>query len=91
MSAYLAANLVWFERMRRRVPRCDRVGLRDLWQDEISPHVKQGVWCVLGIATHSADYIMALRRELTGLVGPDTPISLSRMLVAATGWPTWDR
>jgi len=71
VNAYLAANPSWFERTRARVQACDRDGLRDLWQDEISPHVKRGVWCVLGIATHSADYTMGLRRELAGLVGPD--------------------
>ena len=70
VSAYLADNPAWFERMRARVQGCDRAGLRGLWQNEISPHVKQGVWCVLGVATYSADYTMGLRRELTGLVGP---------------------
>ena len=71
VSAYLAANPDWFERTRAHVQGCDRAGLRSLWQREISPHVKQGVWSVLGIATHSADYTMGLRRELDNLVGPD--------------------
>ena len=71
VSAYLAANPDWFERTRAHVQGCDRAGLRTLWQREISPHVKQGVWSVLGIATHSADYTMGLRRELDNLVGPD--------------------
>ena len=81
VSAYLAANPSWFERTRARVQACDRDGLRDLWQDEISPHVKRGVWCVLGIATHSANYSMGLRRELTELVGPDD----ANILIANVG------
>lgn len=81
VSAYLAANQDWFERTRARIRACDRAALRELWRAEISPHVKQGVWCVRGIATHSADYTMALRRELARLVGSDD----ANLLIANVG------
>jgi pyruvate,water dikinase len=48
-----------------------RAGLAALWQDEIKPHVKGGVWTVLGTVNHSSDYTVRLRRELTTLVGPE--------------------
>ncbi len=81
VGAYLAANPAWFARTRDRVRACERTGLAALWQDEISAHVKRAVWCVLGIAMHSAGFTMGLRRELTGLVGPDD----ANILIANVG------
>jgi pyruvate,water dikinase len=34
------------------------------------PHIKNGVWCVLGSASHSAAYTQKLRLQLTELAGP---------------------
>ncbi len=72
LPAYLEANPAWFQEMRARIQaEGDTVGLRTLWQKEIRPHIKHGVWCVLGSVTHSADFTIRLRRELSRLVGPD--------------------
>ena len=46
-------------------------GLHDLWHTEMRSHVKTGVWCVLGSATHSAGYTQKLRHQLADLAGPD--------------------
>lgn len=71
LAAYLAANPSWFQRMRGRIREAvSPASLRTLWE-EIKPHVKQGRWCVLGGAVHSADYTMQLRRDLTALVRAD--------------------
>ncbi|HSN75617.1 MAG TPA: PEP-utilizing enzyme [Anaerolineae bacterium] len=85
VGAYLATGPAWFERNRAQVRACDRAGLSALWRDEISPHVKQGVWSVLGIAMHSANYTMQLRRELTDLVGADDASSLIANVGAGAG------
>ncbi len=45
--------------------------LRDLWYSDIRPHIKNGVWCVLGSASHSVDYTQKLRRQLVALTGPE--------------------
>ena len=72
LPVYLGTNKDWFQRMRGKIQAVEsRSGLADLWANEIAPHVKEGVWTVLGTATHSADYTMALRRKLTGMVGPE--------------------
>jgi pyruvate,water dikinase len=72
LPAYLAETPAWFEHMRARLGvETQPPALVSLWEKEIAPHIKQGVWCVLGIATHSADYALALRRDLTDLVGAD--------------------
>jgi pyruvate,water dikinase len=70
MPAYLAETPGWFQRVQTLLQaQTNPAGLVALWQDEIVPHVKCGVWCVLGSATHSADYTMQLRRDLAKLVG----------------------
>ena len=47
-----------------------------LWQLEILPHVKAGVWTVLGSATRFARVAAPLRRELVALLGPVSADSL---------------
>jgi len=72
MPAYLAEAPGWFQHINDCLQAASGpVELVSLWQDEIVPHVKRGVWCVLGSATHSADYAMQLRRDLTALVGAE--------------------
>lgn len=86
LTVYLAANPAWFQCTRQRIQ--DEIslpGLHRLWQDEIRPHVKQGVWCVMGSATHSADYTMQLRRDLSELVGLDEANTLIANVSADTG------
>ncbi len=81
VSTYLAASPAWFQRTQARIRVSSQVELYALWQRDIRPHVKQGVWCVLGIAKDSADYTMKLRRELADLVGADD----ANMLIANVG------
>jgi pyruvate,water dikinase len=72
LQTYLDENLGWFKRICERIDAVkDPSGLYPLWQREMKAHIKQGVWCVLGSATHSANFTMGLRQDLTGLVGPD--------------------
>lgn len=72
LPAYLDETPQWFQYMQDCLQsETNPTGLISLWQDEIRPHVKQGVWCVLGGVTASANYTMQLRRELTKLLGPE--------------------
>jgi len=71
LSSYLLANPAWFGQMRERVRAANKTSLLSLWRGEIRPYIKQGVWCVLGSVTHSTDYTLRLRQDLTELVGPD--------------------
>lgn len=72
LPEYLATNPDWFEAMRVRIQAAEsKIALAALWQDEIGPHVKAGVWTVLATATHSSDYTLMLRRNLSALVGPE--------------------
>jgi len=70
LPAYLDGNLAWFKNMRARIAsETSQPALAALWKAEISPHIKDGVWTVLGTASYSADYTMDLRRRLAALVG----------------------
>jgi phosphohistidine swiveling domain-containing protein len=72
LPTYLAMNLKWCQRMKERIrSEKSKDGLLTLWRDEIKPHVKQGVWAVLGTVNRSTDYTGRLRRDLTSLVGPE--------------------
>jgi len=72
LGAYLENNPAWFQRTQQRLKdTTKRTDLASLWLEEIKPHVKKGVWIVLGTVTHSAEYTMRLRRELEKLVGAD--------------------
>jgi len=72
LGLYLVTNPSWFQQMRERIQvEREKVGLSSLFQREIKPHIKKGVWSVLGTASHSANYTIRLRRDLTELVGPD--------------------
>ncbi len=71
LADYLATNETWFAGIRQTIQSQNNVvDLGRLWQTEVKPHIKTGVWCVLGIATYSADYTLKLRRQLEALVGP---------------------
>jgi len=72
LPSYLATNQAWCEQMVKRISaEASGPGLVTLWQDEIRPHIKRGVWTVLGTVDHSTGYTTPLRRELTALVGPE--------------------
>jgi pyruvate,water dikinase len=72
LSAYLAETPGWFQTMQTRLKETSsKAALLELWEQEISHHILQGVWCVLGSVTHSSDYAQNLRRDLNQLVGPD--------------------
>jgi len=72
LENYLAETSGWFQRMRAHLEKTSsKAALFGLWEQEIAPHILQGVWCVLGSVTHSSDYALKLRRDLTKLVGPE--------------------
>jgi pyruvate,water dikinase len=72
LPAYLEGNETFFNTVRADIEACtDTNHLHDLWAMKIRPHVKQGVWCVLGTANHASEYTMKLRRDLDTLVGPE--------------------
>jgi phosphohistidine swiveling domain-containing protein len=72
LPAYLDENLGWFRGMRDLIKsEMSVTALEALWRNEISSHVKQGAWVVLGIANHSSNYTLLLRRELEDLVGSE--------------------
>ena len=96
-AGYLA-QIRLVQQMREHRGRDTEAALVALWRDEITPHVKQGVWTVLGSAIHSADYTVRLRRELTKLVGPeDANLLIANLsdeagLLASLGrWWDWHR
>jgi len=72
LPTYLATNANWFQQTRTKLEAVQsRAELAELWRTEIAPHVKQGVWTVLGSVAHSAEYTMALKRKLTALIGAE--------------------
>jgi phosphohistidine swiveling domain-containing protein len=86
LPAYLSTNPDWFERLKARLGEIDNPpALLRLWQTEISPHLKAGVWTVLGTATHSSDYTLKLRRELSDLLGPEDANALISNLSDSSG------
>ncbi len=72
LPAYLAANP---DSCRLLTERITATGsgraLAALWQQELKPHVKHGVWVVLGTVDYATGDTMALRRELIALLGPE--------------------
>jgi len=72
LPRYLRDNPAWSDSIEERIrAEQSKFGLLEMWQQEIKPHVKGGVWVVLGTATYSSDYAMRLRRDLAKLVGED--------------------
>ena len=72
LPAYLAKNRAWCDRARELIRGAEgKTELHSLWHEEIKPHVVRGVWIVLGSASHFADFVAPLRRELTELLGPE--------------------
>ena len=71
LTAYITMNNTWFARIRQAIHlSTSGTDLIRLWHTGMKRHIKDGRWCVLGSATHSADYTLALRRQLEALVGP---------------------
>jgi rifampicin phosphotransferase len=72
LESYLAKTPGWFSKMRELITNISQPSdLLIFWAQDIAPHVQKGVWCVLGSATHSSDYALKLRRDLTKLIGPE--------------------
>jgi pyruvate,water dikinase len=72
LPTYVAENPAWCNSMRRQIQEAKtKADLLALWHEKLHPHLTSTVWIVLGSATHANDYTMALRWELTELVGPD--------------------
>lgn len=77
LPAYLDDNPGWFERTRKKLEiEKNTDGLRRLWLAEIMPHVKRGVWTVLGIAKLSSEFTNHLRHEIEQLVGSEDALVL---------------
>ena len=71
LADYVASNEAWFEQIRQTIQsQTNGPDLQRLWHMGMKRHIKNGRWVVLGIATHSADYTLKLRRQLEALVGP---------------------
>lgn len=69
---YLANNQAWFDHTLDKIRHENtKEGLLQLWTNKIKPHIKKGVWVVLGTASYSSDYTLKLRRDLTELEGSD--------------------
>ena len=86
LPAYLAANPAQYRRMQQWIREAGtQTQLIFTWREEIRPHVTQSVWTVMGSVSHSVDYTMRLRRELTELVGPDDACALLSNLTDSSG------
>lgn len=86
LPAYLTANPAQCRRMQQRIREAGtRIELISIWREEIRPHVTQRVWTVMGSVSHSVDYTMRLRRELTELAGPDDAGALLSNLTDSSG------
>ena len=69
---YLSDNPAWFEQTRAELRQeKTKQGLHRLWNEKIKPHVKAGVWIVLGTAMYSSDFTIKLRRDLEKWIGSD--------------------
>jgi pyruvate,water dikinase len=85
ITEYLRDNPGWFEGMRRRIQaERSKRDLVSLWQKEIRPRIKNGVWTVLGTVNHSSEYSRVLRRELISMVGPEDAQALISNLSSET-------
>ena len=86
LPTYLATNLEWFKQMRARIQdETSKSALVALWNNEIKPHIKDGVWTALGTATYSSEYTLKLRRKLSKLVGDEDANVLIANLSDETG------
>ena len=86
LPAYLSTNPGWFDRMRDSLAEVEsRQALVRLWQTEINPHLKAGVWTVLGTVSHSSDYTLKLRRRLSDLLGAEDVDALISNLSDSSG------
>jgi pyruvate,water dikinase len=86
LSKYLATNPAWLNQMRVLIKdETSKSALVGLWNNEIKPHIKDGVWTVLGTATHSSEYTLKLRRRLEKLVGDEDANVLIANLSDETG------
>ncbi len=85
LPRYLAANPDWCTRIQEQIQKTNnRAELNSLWQNEIGPHLSSSIWKIIGTVAYSTDYTMKLRRELTGLVGPDDADTLISSLSSSS-------
>ena len=86
LPAYLRDTPAWFARMRQQLAQTNTCAdLMRLWQEELRPHILDGVWTVLGTVSQSTDYTLGLRRALTPLVGEEDAGLLIANLSDETG------
>ncbi|MDR3601500.1 MAG: PEP/pyruvate-binding domain-containing protein [Desulfosporosinus sp.] len=72
LPGFLSENAAWCERMQRQIHQTsEKAKLIFLWHNEISPHLQNTVWSVMGSVTRFSDYTIKLRRELIELLGPE--------------------
>ncbi len=72
LPKYLAENPAWFANMRSRIQaEKSPKNLLDLWTMEIQPHIKNGVWTVLGTVDQATAFSGKIITELSGIVGAD--------------------
>jgi phosphohistidine swiveling domain-containing protein len=86
LPTYLESNLAWFQQMRLHVQdETSKPALAILWENEIKPHIKDGVWTVLGTANYSSAYTLNLWRTLAKLTGDEDASVLISNLSDETG------
>lgn len=85
LPVYLAENPAWFQQAEGKIRREQTsTRLLALWNAEIRPHIKQGVWTVLGASMSSERYTARLRKKLTALAGSE----MANLLIANLDSPT---
>lgn len=87
LPMYLVHNPDWFKGMQTRIQaEKSKQGLANLWDNEIKPHIKDGVWTALGTGFHSTEYTVRLQRDLIPLVGPEDANTLISNLSLEAGF-----
>ncbi len=72
LPKYLESNPAWFRGMQKQIQDSKTLAeLLVLWDREVWPHVRAGLWSVMGSVNSSTAFTMKLRQELTDLVGPE--------------------
>lgn len=90
LPMYLVHNPDWFKGMQTRIQaEKSKQNLTDLWDNEIKPHIKDGVWTALGTGFHSTEFTVQLQRDLIPLVGSeDANILISNLSLEAGFLPS---
>lgn len=72
LPKYLESNPIWFRGMQKQIQDSKTMAeLFVLWNREVWPHVRGGLWSVMGSVNSSTAFTMKLRQELNDLVGPE--------------------